>query len=253
MPAPVSPAGQAALFTVCPHCQGVVPLRAATLKRGSGRITCAHCERPFNALEHLHDHYPDLGDAARRAREENAALGLSASLPDGESDPGPANPGGGQRPGRNWPWYLALALLVLVTTANLAWLFRDQLPRDSLLAQRLYAAGFSEFAPPAQFRDPALIHLVTRDIHPHPTRSDVLVLSATFVNLAAQRQPYPGLVLKLLDSDSRPLAARRLEPADYLAAPISSGQLLEPGQNVPILLEFSDPGARAVGFVLLFD
>ena len=230
-----------------------MPLTAASLKRGSGRISCAHCERPFNALEHLHDQYPDLSGAARRAREENATLAL-AGAGAGHIEPTALTPvdADARQAARNWPWYLALALLLLVTTANLAWLFRTQLPRDSALAQRLYAAGFSEFAPARQFRDPTLIHLVTRDIHPHPTRDGVLVLSATFVNLAAQQQPYPALTLKMLDSDGRALAARSLQPADYLAGPVPAGLLLEPGQNVPILLEFADPGTKAVGFELLF-
>ena len=89
-------------------------------------------------------------------------------------------------------------------------------------------------------------------MHDHPTRPGVLVLSATFVNLADQGQPYPEIMVALKNSDDRILAARVFQPADYLIQPPDSGAELSSGQQVPLLLEFADPGELATGFELTF-
>lgn len=224
------------------------------LKRGSGRLDCSRCARPFNALERLSDEYPDLArDAQRRRYEEDTAalVETAAERPDAGHTQNQALPeAAGNAPG--WPWYLAIVTLSLLTLVNLAWAFRGQLPVDSALAVHLDRAGIAGFAPAPDFRDPSRIHLVTRDIHHHPTRPDVLVLSATFVNLADREQAYPGLTLGLLDTEGHWLAARRFEPSQYLAASTQDLAMLQPDQHVPMLLEFADPGERAVGFELIF-
>jgi hypothetical protein len=224
------------------------------LKRGSGRLDCTQCGRPFNALERLSDEYPDLArEAQRRRYEEDTAAQLEAGADGraGRSSAGPALPAA---PGdsANWPWYLAVAALCLITLVNIAWALRGELPVDSALAMRLHQAGVAGFAPAPEYRDPGRIHLVTRDIHPHPTRPGVLVLSATFVNLAEREQAYPGLTLSLLDTEGHWLAARQFEPTQYLAAESLAGAMLQPDQHVPMLLEFADPGEQAVGFELVF-
>ncbi len=89
-------------------------------------------------------------------------------------------------------------------------------------------------------------------MHDHPTRPGILVLSATFVNLAGQSQPYPDVAVALRDSENRTVAARRFSPADYLLQPPGEGVRLASGQQVPILLEFADPGERATGFEITF-
>jgi hypothetical protein len=96
------------------------------------------------------------------------------------------------------------------------------------------------------------VQLVSRDMHTHPTRSGILVLSLTFVNLAADTQMFPDLEITLMDTASQPVAKRRLLPADYLrsGADISAG--LATDVYLPVLLELGDPGEQAVGFEIQF-
>jgi hypothetical protein len=101
-------------------------------------------------------------------------------------------------------------------------------------------------------KDPRRIQLVSRDMHTHPTRSGILVLSLTFVNLSQRNQEFPELEITLMDAANQPVAQRRLQPVDYLrpGADIQTG--LAADVYLPVLLELGDPGDQAVGFEIRF-
>ena len=142
--------------------------------------------------------------------------------------------------------------LVLLTLANAAWTFRDSLAENPFIGDWLQQTGWLQPGSDGLLQDPAQLQLVSRDMHAHPTRSGVLVLSITFVNLAKHSQVYPVLEITLLDAINRPVARRNLQPAEYLrpGADISAG--LAPDVYLPVLLEFADPGMQAVGFEIHF-
>lgn len=238
------------MYTLCPQCETVYSLDAGHLATAAGRVRCARCDTTFHALDALYDQYPDKHQVPFRRQHDAPpqALGRKPSprLPAQEIAP-PVQ----DEPTR-WPWVTLLTVLVIATAVNLAWTARDLIPRDGELADTLHRWSIPGFKPPPPFRDPSRIHLLTRDMHGHPTRSGVLVLSATFVNLADRGQPYPEVVVALKNSDDRVLAARVFKPSDYLAQPPDPDAKLSSGQQVPILLEFSDPGERATGFELTF-
>ena len=89
-------------------------------------------------------------------------------------------------------------------------------------------------------------------MHTHPTRSGILVLSLTFVNLAPRKQAFPELEVTLTDASNQPVARRRLQPAEYLrpGADVDAG--LATDVYLPVLLELGDPGEQAVGFEIRF-
>jgi hypothetical protein len=89
-------------------------------------------------------------------------------------------------------------------------------------------------------------------MHTHPTRSGILVLSLTFVNLAPRNQAFPELEVTLMDAANQPVAQRRLQPADYLRAGADSSAGLATEVYLPVLLELGDPGEQAVGFEIRF-
>lgn len=238
------------MFTLCPQCHYVHTLGAAELAPRAGLVRCVRCEHSFNALDRLYDDYPD---GRREAHARNAA----APVPELGRKPAPSAPVQDMEPPvraqpLRWPWIALVSLLALATLVNLAWTFRDAVPRDGALATTLDRLSVPGFEPPAPYRDPSRIHLVTRDIHDHPTRPGVLVLSATFVNLAPEAQPYPDLAVTLRDRDNRAIAARLFSPADYLVSAPGADRLLAPDEQVPVLLEFADPGEQATGFELDF-
>jgi len=149
-------------------------------------------------------------------------------------------------------WITVFALLALITVFNLAWTFRQPLLENDAVQVVLTAVGLVEPRPAEPFHDTSMIHLVSRDLHDHPAREGLLVLSATFVNRADQPQAYPDIRLTLSDDANEPLASRTFTPADYLPGGAPS-ELLAPMVHVPVLLEFVDPGNRAVGFELKFE
>lgn len=238
------------MYTLCPQCETVHPLDASQLATAGGRVRCARCETTFQALDALYDQYPDDRQTPCKRRQD-------ARPPELGRKPAPRGPAQGHVPPvqaeqPRWPWVALLAVLGIVTLANLAWTARDLIPRDGELATTLHRWSVPGFEPPPPFRDPSRIHLLTRDMHNHPTRAQVLVLSATFVNLADQAQPYPEVMVALKDPEDRVLAARVFEPGDYLIQPPGPDAKLASGQQVPLLLEFADPGERATGFELTF-
>lgn len=237
------------MFTCCPRCKSAHPLNAAHLSRAAGQVRCGQCGHAFNALRHLHDDVPGRKPGTSEAPDNGPppVLGQGGLAPsiDLAATESPA-------PARRWPWWLLLAALLLATVFNLAWTFREALLERPGVRDFLVSQGVPGVEPLPPFRDPARIHLVSRDFHAHPTRPGVLVLSATFVNLAAQEQPYPELLVILSDADNRQLATRAFSPAEYLLPGTDPGLPMGAGVHVPLLLEFADPGEQAVGFELRF-
>lgn len=238
------------MYTLCPHCQTVHPLTAELLAQAGGWMQCGDCEKRFNALDALYDEYPDGAAPPAPKSGTWSPPSLHSRRETVEATPAFLEPDAPDR--IHWAWKAAVPLLLVVTVANAAWTFRDQLPREGAIAQFLQRQGVEGFEPPVAQPATGRIHLVTRDIHPHPTRAGVLVLSATFVNLAGESQPYPVLSIALMDADNHPLVAREFEPDEYLARGWDATEQLQPDQHVPILLEFADPGEKAVGFELDF-
>ena len=149
-------------------------------------------------------------------------------------------------------WRLATVLLVLVTMANVLWTFRHPLLETSTIKTWKKQPGWSQNDGYGLLKQPQQIQLVSRDIHTHPTRSGILVLSLTFVNLAQQAQVFPELEVTLLDATSQAIARRRLQPADYLRAGVDIEAGLASEVYLPVLLELGDPGKQAVGFEIRF-
>ena len=243
------------MFTRCPQCKSVHPLSAELLARARGLVQCSECDRIFSALSFLFDEWPS-GQAHGPAKGPNAAppvIGPGQKDKDSSEDPSSAS--GKEEKARKrtrLAWGLATALLVLMTIANTAWTFRDPLLEHPRVSGWLNENGWSQVEQDGLLKDSQQIQLISRDIHTHPTRSGILVLSLTFVNLAPRVQEFPVLEITLLDAAGQPVARRRLQPGDYLrpGADIEAG--LAADVYLPVLLELGDPGNRAVGFEINF-
>lgn len=265
------------MFTRCPKCKTVHPLTAASLSRSTGLVQCGRCERIFNALSFLSDDWhgaqpvkaaeatdgqlPVLGGHGRRQKprktsappvDDNALAGNKDSASGlADSIQKPAAKGSPQ----GWLWGTLAVTVLLITLANMAWTFKDDWLQRPAIQQWLQQNGWVESRqeqPRGLLKDPARIQLVSRDMHTHPTRTGILVMSVTFVNLAEETQAFPVLRITLLDAGNQAVAQRRFEPEDYLrpGADIQTG--LAPDVFLPVLLELVDPGEQAVGFEIEF-
>jgi predicted Zn finger-like uncharacterized protein len=237
------------MFTRCPQCKSVHPLSAELLAHARGLVQCGECDRIFSALSFLFDEWPS-GQAHGPAKGPNAAPPV---IGPGQVDENASESEEEKARKRNrLAWGAAMALLVLFTIANTAWTFRGPALESPLVSGWLSQHGWVQDEPDSLLRDPQQIQLISRDIHTHPTRSGILVLSLTFVNLAPRIQVFPVLEITLLDATGQPVARRRLQPEDYLrpGADIEAG--LAADVYLPVLLELGDPGNRAVGFEINF-
>lgn len=244
------------MFTRCPQCKTVHPLSAALLSYARGSVRCGQCGKSYDALSYLFDQWP-AGQAYRPARSATAAppvLGQSASNTTAPAEITRADQdSAGQRinPYR-WAWGLAMIVLVMLTIANAAWTFREPLMQQPRISAWLESNDWLQPEQQGMVRNPHQIQLTSRDLHSHPTRIGILVLSLTFVNLAQHRQPFPVLEVTLLDASNQWVARRRFQPFEYLrnGADIESG--LATDVFLPVLLELGDPGSQAVGFEIQF-
>lgn len=242
------------MYARCPQCKTVHALNAAQLSHAQGLVQCGQCGRTFSALNFLFDEWP-AGQAYRPAKDAGAAAPVLGATRAARQTDGPADieaPVETVKRPRRLLWGLATVLLVLLTLANSAWTFRDTLAQNPVIGAWLQDSGWLRVSSDTLLQDQGQIQLVSRDMHAHPTRSGILVLSITFVNLATRNQAYPVLEVTLLDAVNQAVAKRRLQPGDYLrsGADIEAG--LAPDVYLPVLLEFSDPGMQAVGFEIRF-
>ncbi len=102
-------------------------------------------------------------------------------------------------------------------------------------------------------RDVSQIKLVNRDIRVHPKVNNALLISATFINRAPFKQPYPDITISLSDLSGALVAQRRFTPAEYLGRLNSPFLLMPSSKPVQIALEVVDPGKDAVNFEFTFQ
>jgi predicted Zn finger-like uncharacterized protein len=239
------------MYTRCPDCASAHVVNAALLANARGAVRCGRCGRKFDALEQLFDEWPAPEDTPppAGARYRPPVLGSKQDLP---APFGPAHVFSRheKKPGAGW---LAMTLLILLATlANLAWTFRAELEARPQVRALLTHLDLMAVQPEPPYRDPGQIKVISRDLHSHPTRAGMLVLSATFVNTAPRGQAWPELELTLLDLSGEALARRRFTPVEYLPGRGKVNALLSPQVHVPVLLEFASPGDHATGFEIKF-
>jgi predicted Zn finger-like uncharacterized protein len=256
-PAVQRPTGTSLMFTRCPQCKTVHPLSAAAISHARGLVQCGQCNRTFSALSFLFDEWP-TGEAHRPAKGPDTAVPvLEAKKKDSNLTVKPATEEEESESAVNkhWrlAWNLATVFLVILTITNIVWTFRAPLLENPRVSVWMNQAGWSQAdQPEGLLKDPGKVQLVSRDMHTHPTRSGILVLSLTFVNLATRNQEFPILEVTLMDAANQPVAQRRLQPIDYLRPGANTQPGLAADVFLPVLLELGDPGDQAVGFEIRF-
>ena len=76
--------------------------------------------------------------------------------------------------------------------------------------------GWSQLQAKNLLNTPERFQLVSQDMHAHPMRSGILILSLTLVNLAQQPQLFPVLEITLLNTANQPVAPHQFQPTSYL-------------------------------------
>lgn len=190
--------------------------------------------------------HPDPDSSANTPTTADDGQGELFEPPPAASGPSFAGRGRRRRLA-NLGWWLSVPVLLLA------------LGLLSLAAERDRLAGDPQWRPHVEracdllgcrlpaWREPTAIRVLSRDVRPHPSAPDALLITATFRNDASWAQPWPGLRLALQDVEGREIAARDFLAADYLGSP-PANPLLASGQSANITLEVLDPDHRAVAF-----
>ncbi len=149
---------------------------------------------------------------------------------------------------------LAILILSAVLLGQLAF-FRTSQLLDKVPALQPMVEKFCTTVPCVYSgpRDVNQIKLVSRDIRLHPKVDKALLISATFINRAAFKQPYPDITITLSDLSGAMVAQRQFKPAEYLGRLNSPFLLMSSGKPVQIALEVVDPGKDAVNFEFTFQ
>jgi predicted Zn finger-like uncharacterized protein len=250
------------MYTQCPHCLTVHALNAAQIALGRGELVCGVCEKNFNGLERLSDSPAQAAAGYGRGSLAQAPRVLPEGMADPREKPPEGVPAGPAAPqfvlrrrrarvrgsGR---WWAASAVLGLLLAGQIVLAQRAELAQDAALRpwlQRLCAVLACDL--PA-YADPQRIALLNRDVSPHPSVPDALLITASFRNDGVWPQAWPVLELSMSDLDGRLVALRRFGPVDYLGQPPERA-VLAPGESVLVELEIVDPGNQAIAFEFAF-
>jgi len=250
------------MYTQCPHCLTVHALNAAQIALGRGELVCGVCEKQFNGLERLADSPAQASAGYGRGSLAQAPRVLPEGMADPREKPPegvPAGPAAPQfvlrkRRAKALPsgrWWAACVVLGLLLAGQIVLAQRAELAQDAALRpwlQRLCGALSCDL--PA-YAAPERIVLLNRDVSPHPSVADALLITASFRNDAVWPQAWPVLELSMADLDGRLVALRRFSVADYLGQP-PERPVLAPGESVLVELEVVDPGNQAIAFEFSF-
>lgn len=265
------------MYAQCPECLTVYALDAAALAQGHGSVRCGHCTMVFDALPTLSETLPPepfSGLPVQTPTDDPPQLVQPVFRPppdfivgsDAEDDasaPAPHAPMVAtpsfvrhHRPRAkrgNRRWTAGCAVLTLLLLAQLGWANRAALAANANTRPILQhvCAALRCTLPPMQ--DLSKLTLLSRDIRPHPSVPNALIISATLRNDADFVQPYPLIRIALSDLDENPIAMRRFRPAEYIPDAKTRAAGLAPGTTVAVAFEVADPGKNAVAFEFGFE
>jgi predicted Zn finger-like uncharacterized protein len=250
------------MYTQCPHCLTVHALTAVQIALGRGQLICGVCEQSFDGLERLADTpaQASVGYGRGRLAEPPRVLpeGMLAPADAPKAAPALGMPPpqfalqtGRRRRLNSGRWWALSAAMSLVLSTQIVLAQRAELSQDPTLRpwlQRLCSVAGCRLP---FFSAPGQIALLNRDVSPHPSVAEALLITASFRNEAPWPQEWPVLELSMADLDGRLVALRRFTAAEYLGAAPDSRALL-PGQPVMVELEIRDPGNEAIAFEFSF-
>lgn len=265
------------MYSQCPECLTIYKVGAAMLAQSHGSVRCGHCNAVFDALRTLTEQLPDESVRhllAHPGDEAPPQLAVPALRPKAgqqhtllfDPDERPARAPAARRPhtpafararrtqplARNWPWALGALGLLLSLFAQIGYAERAVLLDDAHVRPMLDGICATLGCRLPLRHDPAKLELLSRDIRPHPSVPNALIVSATLRNDAAFAQAFPDVEITLSDLDENRIAMRRFRPREYITDSRSLAAGLAPGATAALVFEVADPGKNAVAFEFKF-
>jgi predicted Zn finger-like uncharacterized protein len=262
------------MYAQCPECLTIYKLGVRELASAHGSVHCGHCNAVFDALRTLTEHLPPEPVhtlASHPPPDAPPRLTVPALRPQPAPhtllfDPDERRSRAASRgplptfarsrsvrpPPRQWPWRVGAALLLLSLGGQIGYAERATLLDDARVRPWLdrFCAEFHCRLPLRH--DPSRLALLSREIRPHPSVPNALIISATLRNDAPFAQAFPAVEITLSDLDENRVAMRRFAPQEYLGDSRSIVNGLAPGATAALVFEVVDPGKNAVAFEFKF-
>jgi predicted Zn finger-like uncharacterized protein len=147
-----------------------------------------------------------------------------------------------------WVLQGAAGMLVLCLIAQVLHHYRGELA-DTAALRRPVTAIYGGLGQPLEPRwDIASYEIRQLGASTDGTAPGDLVVRASISNRAKRVQPLPLLRVVMQDRFGNRVAARDLQPAEYLGRGAPQVSLMAPGQRVDVQVAFQDPGQAATGF-----
>lgn len=248
----------------------MLPLAPADLAQAGGIVRCGGCGRTLNALSELYAYPPgndmrpissdgmppllkprveqgsvlETDQGERRISAQNTAeTSDHSSLEDRQAGPILDFSVPQQAPPKWLLWFWPVFSLLMLGVLLLQ-LFGPE-------SWRVHWSGLST-VPVEQIALSDVVHVISRDLHAHPSLNDAVIVSAVLINRSEQTVRWPQIEVRLFDASQQVIGERRLLPQEYLDAQIDQPPDFAPETRLPIVLEMVTEGTNATGFSLAF-
>ena len=151
-----------------------------------------------------------------------------------------------------WGWWVGSTFLFAMLSGQVAWAARARIMDVDALRPWLLRACETLRCPLPANPMPDSIALAARDVRPHPSVSNALIIGATLVNEAGFSQPFPVIEITLADVNERRIGMRRFQPVEYVSDHRTLQRGIPPTGTALFSVEVEDPGKRAVAFEFRF-
>lgn len=264
------------MHTRCPKCHTTFVVKSGQLQVRDGLVRCGRCLAVFHAEKNRvaktstktspsdpaasHDN-PDP-EATRKARKKPAVKADAKKrrkIPSMEkSTPTPPEPAPlplallnpVTTPRTRLPFWLAgnITLLLLFLVQGAYFYSGDLILAYPALKPALTEVCLNmgcQLTPP---QDINLIDLVEAKVAPHPKFDQALRIRATLVNRAHFKQYFPAMEVTLSDTRGQIITRRAFKPDEYMEKSRNGGASMAPNVAIPILLDVTHPGNRALSY-----
>ncbi len=272
---------EVAVYSQCPVCATVFRLDDALAESLPRQVRCSMCAHVFDPQTRYAESLPRefLAHVSVPATEVGVAADVDGGQPqtpaarelpdievfgvadewrlasEFEVEQRPRAPAAKLAAPSSLAWTAGVLVLLAALLVQVMWFQRDELagyPELRPWLERMCQVGGCEL--PLR-RDPDRLSLLRGQVAEHPEVEAALVASATLVNQADFRQPYPLLKLTLLDDEQGVAGERWFHPSQYLDDPVQRegwrrGMPVQ--QPVAVRLSLRDPGTGPAQYVFDF-
>ena len=256
------------MYTRCTNCHSVLPLAPADLAQAGGIVRCGGCGRTLNALSELFAYPPEADSKPidsdgmpplltprveqdqifesedELSEDRLAVFGADRAARD-DMNAGPildfSKPERATPPWLRWLWPLLAGVMLFVLALQ-------------LLGPQNWRVNWSVLdSSPQQLIDlDEAVQVISRDLHPHPSLNDAVIVSAVLINRSEQTVRWPEVEVRLFDASQQVIGERRLQPDEYLDAQTDASAGFDAQARQPIVLELVTEASIATGFSLAF-